>query len=51
MKIMDGPEQRSSWGNTSSNPQVLVFIPRPAANEVGRKFQGSGVNWTSIPLF
>ena len=25
---MHGPEQRSSEGNTSSNPQLLALIPR-----------------------
>ena len=42
-----GPEPRSSGGNTSSNPQVSAFIPRPAFNGMERVCQRHGSNQIS----
>ena len=44
-----GPEPRSSEGNTSSNPQVLALIPRPAFNGMERMCQRHGSNQNSHP--
>ena len=44
-----GPEPRSSGGNTSSNPQVSVLIPRPAFNGKERMCQRHGSNQNSHP--
>ena len=43
------PEPRSSGGNTSSNPQVLALIPRPAFNGMERMCQRHGSNQNSHP--
>ena len=45
-----GPEPRLSGGNTSSNPQVSVLIPRPAFNGMERMCQHHGSNQNSHPL-
>ena len=39
-----GPEPRSSGGNTSSNPQVSVLIPRPAFDGMERMRKRHGSN-------
>ena len=44
-----GPEPRSSGGNTSSNPQILALIPRPAFNGMERMCQCHGINQNSHP--
>ena len=44
-----GPEPRSSGGNTSSNPQVSVLIPRPVFNGMERMCQCHGSNQNSHP--
>ena len=44
-----GPEQRSSGGNTSSNPQVSALIPRPAFNRMERVCQRHVTNQNSHP--
>ena len=43
------PEPRSSVGNTSSNPQVSVLIPRPVFNGMERVCQRHGSNQNSHP--
>ena len=44
-----GPDQRSSGGNTSSNPQVLALISQPAFNGMERMCQRHGSNQNSHP--
>ena len=44
-----GPEPRSSGGNTSSNPQASVLIPRPAFNRMERMCQRHGSNQNPHP--
>ena len=44
-----GPEPRSSGGNTSSNPQVLALITRPAFNGMERICQHHGSSQNSHP--
>ena len=46
---VQGPEPRSSGGNTSSNPQVSALIPRPAFNGRERMCQCHGSNQNSHP--
>ena len=46
---LHGPEPMSSGGNTSSNPQVLALIPRPAFNWMERMCQRHGSNQNSHP--
>ena len=41
-----GTEPMSSGGNTSSNLQVLSFIPRPACNGMEKMYQGHGSNYS-----
>ena len=45
-----GQEQRSSGGNTSSNPQVSVPIPRPVVNGMERMCQRHGSDQTPTLL-
>ena len=47
---VNGPEPRSSGGNTSSNPQVSALIPRPDFNGMERMCQCHGSNQNSHPL-
>ena len=49
MNGLHGPEPMSSGGNTSSNPQVLALIPRPAFNWMERMCQPHGSNQNSHP--
>ena len=46
---VQGPESRSSGGNTSSNPQVSALIPRPAFNGMEMMCQRHGSNQNSHP--
>ena len=46
-----GQEQRSSGGNTSSNPQVSAPVPRPVVNEMERMCQRHGSERTPTLLF
>ena len=46
-----GREQRSSGGNTSSNPQVSVPVPRPVVNRMERMCQRHGSDQTPTLLF
>ena len=46
-----GWEQRSSGGNTSSNPQVSAPVPRPVVNGMERMCQCHGSDQTPTLLF
>ena len=46
-----GREQRSSGGNTSSNPQVSAPFPRPVVNGMERMCQRHGSDQTPTLLF
>ena len=46
-----GPEQRSSGGNTSSNPQVSAPVSRPVVNGMERMCQRHGSHQTPTLLF
>ena len=46
---VNGPEPRSSGGNTSSSPQISVLIPRPVFNGVERVCQRQGSNQNFHP--
>ena len=45
-----GREQKSSGGNTSSNPQVLALVPRPAIKRTEKMCQHHENNQTPILL-
>ena len=46
-----GRKERSSGGNTSSNPQVSAPFPRPVVNGMERMCQRHGSDWTPTFLF